>query len=497
MSTTRETPDDAFPIASGFGAARRRDRERRVRARRRHRGAPRRIPHLRGRGRALRLYGAERRGLRLRRLRVGHPRRASGRSSHDWCARAGLHSRFRADEMWDTLAELYRARAIAEAKANAPLPKILPLDRHPAADAGGQRHQPVQPQLRILLRVRRGQDRRHRERSAAEVHERGDGARRPSTSPCGRAAGRAMVTFFGGETLMNFPVLKKTVAYARSRAAEVGKVIDFSLTTNATLLKPDVIDFLADERIGVTISIDGPQEIQDKFRVFHNGKGSYDVVAPKIKALLARHKSRPIGARVTLDPADAGRDEDLPASARRDGLLGGRLRPGHHGAAARSRHQRRGLRSLARPVPDAGAGLPAGRRSRIGTTDSRMCARRCRRSTRATPRRIRAVPVSGCWAWRPTATSRSAIASPARTRTRFGIDYRRCRSGEAGGVPRLAPHQSQDRLPDLLGAADLRRRLLSRGPYPLRNDDRARTCITVSGFAAGRTRAWKSTASWR
>ena len=50
----------------------------------------------------------------------------------------------------------------------------------------------------------------------------------------------------------------------------------------------------------MTISIDGPQEVQDKFRVFHNGTGSYDVVAPKIKELLQRHRSRPIGARVTL-----------------------------------------------------------------------------------------------------------------------------------------------------------------------------------------------------
>ncbi len=99
---------------------------------------------------------------------------------------------------------------------------------------------------------------------------------------------------------MNFPVLKSTIAYARRRAAEVGKDMDFSLTTNATLLRPDVIEFLADERVGVTISIDGPEEMQDKFRVFNNGAGSYAVAAPKIKALLARHRSRPIGARVTL-----------------------------------------------------------------------------------------------------------------------------------------------------------------------------------------------------
>jgi uncharacterized protein len=110
----------------------------------------------------------------------------------------------------------------------------------------------------------------------------------------------AHITFFGGETLLNFPVLVKTVAYARQRGAELGKTVDFSMTTNATLLRPEIIEFLAEERIGVTISIDGPQELQDKFRVFHNGAGSYDVVAPKIKALLQRHRSRPIGARVTL-----------------------------------------------------------------------------------------------------------------------------------------------------------------------------------------------------
>ncbi len=110
----------------------------------------------------------------------------------------------------------------------------------------------------------------------------------------------AHLTFFGGETLLNFPVLKSTIAYARRRAAEAGKEIDFSLTTNATLLRPEIIEFLAENRVGVTISIDGPREMQDKFRVFSGGAGSYDVVAPKIKELLRRHRTRPIGARVTL-----------------------------------------------------------------------------------------------------------------------------------------------------------------------------------------------------
>jgi len=108
------------------------------------------------------------------------------------------------------------------------------------------------------------------------------------------------LTFFGGETLLNFPVLKSTLAYARGRAEEEGKGIRFSLTTNATLLRPEIIEWLVENEVGVTVSIDGPKEMQDRFRVFHNGKGSYDTVLPKVKDLLRAHTRMPIGARVTL-----------------------------------------------------------------------------------------------------------------------------------------------------------------------------------------------------
>jgi uncharacterized protein len=108
------------------------------------------------------------------------------------------------------------------------------------------------------------------------------------------------LTFFGGETLLNFKVLQKALAYARERAAELNKEVDASLTTNATLLRQEVVDWLIDNNVGVTVSIDGGKEQQDRFRVFNNGAGSYDVVLPKIKDLLARHRARPIGARVTL-----------------------------------------------------------------------------------------------------------------------------------------------------------------------------------------------------
>jgi uncharacterized protein len=108
------------------------------------------------------------------------------------------------------------------------------------------------------------------------------------------------VTFFGGETLLNFPVMRSTVRYARQRASEFGKEIQFSLTTNATLLNEEIIEFLSENRIGVTVSIDGDRELNDRQRRFHNGKGSYDVIVPKIQELLKRHRTNSIGARVTL-----------------------------------------------------------------------------------------------------------------------------------------------------------------------------------------------------
>ena len=111
---------------------------------------------------------------------------------------------------------------------------------------------------------------------------------------------RCLITFFGGETLLNFKLLRSTLAYARERGQAEGKRVDFSLTTNGTLLRPEVIEWIAENDVGVTISMDGPREAQNELRVFKNGAPTYDQILPNVKALLARHRSRPVGARVTL-----------------------------------------------------------------------------------------------------------------------------------------------------------------------------------------------------
>ena len=72
------------------------------------------------------------------------------------------------------------------------------------------------------------------------------------------------------------------------------------MTTNATLLADDTIDWLDAHRFGLSISIDGPKAIHDRNRLTVGGQGTYETVRRKAERLLARYHARPVGARVTL-----------------------------------------------------------------------------------------------------------------------------------------------------------------------------------------------------
>jgi len=129
-----------------------------------------------------------------------------------------------------------------------------------------------------------------------------DTARRGVDLLLAEGTGRSEVNiaFLGGEPLTNLPLIRSVVDYAEARCAETGKRVNFTITTNATLLNAEIIDFLDGHRFGVSISMDGPKDIHDRQRKTLSGQGSYDLVAAKARMLLARYRSRPVGARVTL-----------------------------------------------------------------------------------------------------------------------------------------------------------------------------------------------------
>ena len=94
------------------------------------------------------------------------------------------------------------------------------------------------------------------------------------------------VDFFGGEPLMNFDVVKRLVAYARSIEKEAGKRFRFTLTTNGMNINDDVIDFANREMSNVVLSLDGRKEIHDRYRVDYAGRGSWERVVPKFQQLV-------------------------------------------------------------------------------------------------------------------------------------------------------------------------------------------------------------------
>jgi uncharacterized protein len=93
--------------------------------------------------------------------------------------------------------------------------------------------------------------------------------------------------FFGGEPLMNWPVVVDTVAYARSTEKKSGKKFNFTITTNGLLLDDEKISFINKEMKNVVLSLDGRRKIHDLMRPAPNGRGSYDIIVPKYQKLVA------------------------------------------------------------------------------------------------------------------------------------------------------------------------------------------------------------------
>jgi uncharacterized protein len=91
------------------------------------------------------------------------------------------------------------------------------------------------------------------------------------------------IDFFGGEPLLNAPVLMDLVAYGRRQGSRAGKEIAFTVTTNGVLLTDELAAYLNENQVSAVLSLDGRRTVHDANRRTPGGGGSYDVVLPKIK----------------------------------------------------------------------------------------------------------------------------------------------------------------------------------------------------------------------
>jgi uncharacterized protein len=110
------------------------------------------------------------------------------------------------------------------------------------------------------------------------------------------------VVLHGGEPLLLGP--KRLERFCSTLRGALPHPCGIHVQTNGVLLSEEIIDVLVRHDIGVSISIDGPRSVHDRFRLDHRGKGSFDRVRAGIARLTQREDARPLlaGVLAVIDP---------------------------------------------------------------------------------------------------------------------------------------------------------------------------------------------------
>ncbi|MEW6681005.1 MAG: radical SAM protein [bacterium] len=96
------------------------------------------------------------------------------------------------------------------------------------------------------------------------------------------------ITFYGGEPLLCFDIVKFAIEYLRKEEALCSfgkKGVEINIITNGSLVTEDIAKFFKDFNIGVTFSLDGQEIDNDKTRQYPDGRGTFKDVVKGLKNL--------------------------------------------------------------------------------------------------------------------------------------------------------------------------------------------------------------------
>ncbi|HSQ16289.1 MAG TPA: radical SAM protein [Anaerolineales bacterium] len=85
------------------------------------------------------------------------------------------------------------------------------------------------------------------------------------------------IHFFGGEPFYASQVVHFAVEYAKARAAALNLSVRFEVITNG-LFNQATCAWVADTFDTVLLSLDGPADIQDRYRPAHNGRSAFELI---------------------------------------------------------------------------------------------------------------------------------------------------------------------------------------------------------------------------
>ncbi len=119
------------------------------------------------------------------------------------------------------------------------------------------------------------------------------------------------IDFFGGEPLLNWPVVQELVQYAEERGTESNKDLRLTMTTNAYTLDAEKAEFIDEHFKNVVLSFDGRPEVQDSMRPAAGGQGTYDRTLQNIKNFVERRADREYYVRGTYTSENPDFDLDV------------------------------------------------------------------------------------------------------------------------------------------------------------------------------------------
>lgn len=96
------------------------------------------------------------------------------------------------------------------------------------------------------------------------------------------------IDYFGGEPLLNWPVMQEVTEYAREQSVSVNKEIAFTVTTNALQLTDKIAGYLENESMAAVLSLDGRPGVHNAMRPKAGGRESYRETVQRILGYASR-----------------------------------------------------------------------------------------------------------------------------------------------------------------------------------------------------------------
>lgn len=115
-----------------------------------------------------------------------------------------------------------------------------------------------------------------------------------------KAGERMQLTFLGGEPLINRPVIRRATERAAALALSSGTQVNFSITTNGTLLTPEDGEFFERFGFAVTVSLDGLEDSHDALRRSKSAEPTFRRIMDRVLPLLKSQARMQVSARVTV-----------------------------------------------------------------------------------------------------------------------------------------------------------------------------------------------------